>query len=110
MLAVMPVKSGLRSYGGLHSMDMQICTRLVTKAFAESGLHLVDNMEMWTPRQLQESVFVDVHRDYLKIASDFDLRFAASYDVTDDMVNAIFKLFDSLQSFGNGKIRTMERL
>lgn len=93
-----------------YSEDMQICTRLVTKAFAKSGINLVENIEMCTPRQLQQSEYVDVHRDYLKIASDFDLRFAASYDVTDDMINAIFKLFDSLQSFGNGKIRTMERL
>lgn len=92
------------------SEEMQICTRLVTKAYAVSGLKLVDNIEMCTPKQLQNSECVEVHRDFLRIANDLDLKFAASYDVTDDMVNAIFKLFDSLKPFGGGKIRKMSQL
>lgn len=92
------------------TMEKQICTRLVTKAYSKSGLYLVDNIEMCTPQQLQDSTMVEIHRDFLREASDFDLKFAASYDVTDDMVNAIFKLFDSLQSFNGGNIRTMRQL
>ena len=93
-----------------HTEETQLCTRLVAKAFAKSGLYLVDNVEMCTPQQIQESEYVEVHRDFLRPATDFDLKFAASYDVIDDMVNAIFKLFDSLKPYAGGRIRTMREL
>jgi hypothetical protein len=88
----------------------QICTRLVAKAFDFSGLKIVDNVEMCTPQELLESKYVDVYRDFLREASDFDLRFAASYDVTEDMVKATDKLFDSLKTVGDGTIRTLTAL
>ena len=94
----------------IHTSETQICTRLVAKAYAKSGLYLVDNIEMCTPQQIQESRFVEVRRDFLREASDFDKKFAASYDVTDDMVNAIFRLFDMLKPFANGSLRTMREL
>ncbi len=92
------------------TIEKQLCTRLVAKAFAKSGLYLVDNIEMCTPQQLQDSEYVEIHREYLRETTDFDLKFAASYDVTDDMVNSIFKLFDSLRPFSGGNLRTMKQL
>ena len=65
---------------------------------------------MCTPQQIQDSCFVEVKRDYLREASDFDKKFAASYDVTNDMVNATFRLFDMLKPFANGSLRTMRQL
>ena len=93
-----------------HTSETQICTRLVAKAYAKSGLYLVDNIEMCTPQQIQDSRFIEVKRDYLREARDFDKKFAASYDVTTDMVNAIFRLFDMLKPFANGSLRTMRQL
>src|SRR5574344_1923055 len=48
------------------SFDTQICTRLVAKAYAFSGLKIVDNIEMCTPQELVESRCVEVHRDLLR--------------------------------------------
>lgn len=93
-----------------YTSESQICTRLVAKAFAKSGLYLVDNIEMCTPQQILDSPFVEVKRNCLREANSFDLKFAASYDVTDDMVNAIFRLFDMLKPFANGGLRTMREL
>ena len=90
--------------------ETQICTRLVAKAYAYSGLNIVNNVEMCTPQQILKSKCVVECKDLLRVASDFDLRFAESYDVTDDMVRATETLFDSLKSYGDGKIRSMSAL
>ena len=92
------------------SDDTQICTRLVAKAYAFARVNIVDNVEMCTPQQLLESKYVSVHRDLLRIANDFDIRFAESYDVIDDMVASTERLFDSLKAYSGGKIRTMNAL
>lgn len=93
-----------------YSFDTQICTRLVAKAYEFSGLKIVGNVNMCTPQELLESKYVDVHRDFLKEASPFDIKFANSYDVTDDMVKATELLFDSVKSLDNGKIRSLNAL
>ncbi len=90
--------------------DTQICTRLVAKAYEFSGLKIVENVEMCTPQELLESDYVEVHRDFLRMAKDFDLKFAATYDVIDDMVRSTEKLFDSVAKFDDGKIRNMKAL
>lgn len=93
-----------------YTFDTQICTRLVAKAYEFSGLKIVGNVNMCTPQELLESKYVDVHRDFLKKASPFDIRVANSYDVTDDMVKATELLFDSIKSLDNGKIRSLNAL
>ena len=93
-----------------YTENAQLCTRLVAKAYAFSGLKIVDNVEMCTPQQLLQSEFVTIHRDFCRVANEFDLNFAATYDVIDDMVKATEKLFDSLKCFDSGKIRNMNDL
>ena len=93
-----------------YTENAQLCTRLVAKAYAFSGLKIVDNVEMCTPQQLMESEYVTVHRDFCREAKDFDLNFAATYDVIDDMIKATETLFDSLKSFNGGRIRNMNDL
>jgi len=93
-----------------YTENTQICTRLVAKAFALSGLKIVDNVEMCTPQQLLESKYVNIYREFLRCANDFDLKFAESYDVTEDMVKATEKLFDSIKNIGNGKISSLSEL
>lgn len=90
--------------------DTQICTRLVAKAYARSGLKIVENVEMCTPQNLLESEYVEVITNLCRVADDFDIRFAESYDVTEDMVNATEKLFDSLNDLDAGHIRSMNAL
>lgn len=92
------------------TFDTQICTRLVAKAFEFSGLRIVDNVEMCTPQEILESRCFDKHWDYLRVANDFDIRFADSYDVTEDMRMSTKKLFDSLKIINEGKIRSMQAL
>lgn len=92
------------------TFDTQICTRLVAKAFEFSGLRIVDNVEMCTPQEILESRCFDKHWDYLRVANDFDIRFADSYDVTEDMRKSTEKLFDSLKIIDEGKIRSMQAL
>ena len=77
------------------SDDTQICTRLVAKAYAFARVNIVDNVEMCTPQQLLESKYISVHRDLLRVANDFDIRFAESYDVIDDMVKECRLLFEN---------------
>lgn len=90
--------------------DTQICTRLVAKAYAFAGLKIADNIEMCTPQELLESNCVNVYRDFLRVATDFDIRFAESYNVIDDMVKSTELLFDSVKQYDNGKIRSMNAL
>lgn len=92
------------------TFDTQICTRLVAKAFAFSGLKIVDNVEMCTPQEILESNCFEKHWDCLREANDFDIRFAESYDVTEDMRKSTEKLFDSLKIINEGKIRSMQAL
>lgn len=92
------------------TFDTQICTRLVAKAFEFSGLRIVDNVEMCTPQEILESKCFDKHCDFLRVASDFDIRFADSYDVTEDMRKSTEKLFDSLKTINEGKIHSMQAL
>ena len=92
------------------TFDTQICTRLVAKAFESSGLNIVDNVEMCTPQEILESKFVDKYKDFLRVASDFDIRFAESYDVTEDMRKSTEILFDSLKTINGGKIRSFKVL
>ena len=92
------------------TFDTQICTRLVAKAFEVSGLNIVDNVEMCTPQEILESTYFDKHKDFLREVNDFDLRFAESYDVTEDMRKSTEKLFDSLKIINEGKIRSMQAL
>ncbi len=97
-------------YTDRSTANTQTCTRLVAKAFAQSGMKLVDNVEMCTPQQLLESGCIDVHRDFCREATDIDIRLVNSYDVTNDMVKTTEKLFDSLKSFDGGRIRSMDAL
>lgn len=90
--------------------NKQICTRLVAKGYALCGLMLVDNVEMCTPQQLLESEKVEILRDCYREATDFDKRFAATYDVTDDMVDATDKMFSALYDYSNGSIRSIADL
>lgn len=92
------------------TFDTQICTRLVAKAFEFSGLKIVDNVEMCTPQEILDSKCFDKHWDFLREANDFDKRFAASYDVTEDMRKSTEKLFDSLKIIDEGKIHSMQAL
>lgn len=93
-----------------YTFDTQICTRLVAKAFEFSGLKIVENAEMCTPQEILESSCFDKYRDFLRVANDFDIRFAESYDVTEDMRKTTEILFDSLETINEGKIRSMQSL
>lgn len=92
------------------TFDTQICTRLVAKAYEFSGLRIVDNVEMCTPQEILESKCFDKHWNFLRVAKDFDIRFAESYDVTEDMRKSTEVFFDSLKTINGGKIRSMQAL
>jgi hypothetical protein len=65
---------------------------------------------MCTPQQLLESKYVNAYRNFLRYANEFDLKFAESYDVTEDMIKTTEKLFDSLNNINDGKIRSIPAL
>ena len=90
--------------------NKQICTRLVAKGYALCGLKLVDNVEMCTPQQLLESEKVEILRDCYREATDFDMKFAATYDVTEDMADATDKMFSALYDYSDGRIRSIADL
>lgn len=90
------------------SENTQICTRLVSKAFQNAGLKIVDNIEMCTPQEILNSTCLQVVKGCYYEASELDIKFSKSYDVTNDMVETTDKLISLVSSYGNGELRSLE--
>lgn len=90
--------------------NRQICTRLVAQSFAKAGLHIVDNSDYCTTKDIEESACLFDVEDFLKEATQEDIDFADSYNVLDDQTEFTKGVLEKASALLNEDVQTIEQL
>jgi len=73
--------------------NRQTCTRLVSKAYEEGGLKIVENTDYCVPQEILESDKMFIVKDTLKEATEEDIAFIESENVLEEQHSAFVKMF-----------------
>lgn len=91
-------------------INRQFCSRLVAQAYEYSGIKIVDNADYCSPKDLQQSQFIEVVPGCLKKATDQEIEFANSPSPIQKQTEITNLILSSARNLTGKDIQSFEEL